>query len=159
MIRDCRSAAQASALWLAFLLIGCGGGGDTTGPTSPQSGPDFMVGDWIVESMVVTSLANPDVAPDIVAPPLNATFTLTMQPSGRYTAILSGYGQSSSESGTLAVEGSEIVFHRQLPTTGESRANWERDGSAVIFFGATDFDFNLDGTTEPASLRTVILPR
>ncbi len=159
MIRNCRAAARSTALWLAFLALGCGGGGDTSTPVSPQFGPDFMVGNWIAESMVVTSLINPEVSPDIVAPPLNAAFTLNVQPSGRYTAILSGYGQSSSESGMLTVEGSEIVFNRELPTSGESRAAWEREGNSVIFSGGTNFDFNLDGTTEAATLRTVLVPR
>ena len=40
-----------------------------------------MVGDWIAESMVVTSLINPDVSPDIVQ--FGAAFTLTVQPSGK----------------------------------------------------------------------------
>lgn len=158
MMRNCRSAARSSALWLVFFAIGCGGGGEpSSDPVGPQAGPGFMVGDWIAESMVVTSLINPDVSPDIVQ--FGAAFTLTVQPSGRYTAILSGYGQSSSESGTLTVEGTELVFRRELPTAGESRAVWERNGSAVIFSGATNFDFNLDGTTEAASVRTVLVPR
>ena len=63
----------------------------------------MMVGEWIAESMVVTSKANPEVAPDITV--FGATFTLSVQPSGRYLAILAGYGQSSSESGALTVEG------------------------------------------------------
>jgi hypothetical protein len=116
-----------------------------------------MVGSWIAESMVMTSLQNPEISPDIVQ--FGATFTLSVEPSGRYTAILSGYGQSSSESGMLSVEGTDLVFDRQLPTPGESRALWERDGSSVIFSGATNFDFNLDGTSEPATLRAVLVPR
>ena len=72
--------------------------------------------------MVVTSKANPEVAPDITQPPSNATFTLSVQPSGRYLAILAGYGQSSSESGVLTVEGQYVIFMRQLPSPEESRA-------------------------------------
>ena len=80
------------------------------------------MGEWIAESMVVTSKANPEVAPDITQPPSNATFTLSVQPSGRYLAILAGYGQSSSESGVLTVEGQYVIFMRQLPSPEESRA-------------------------------------
>ncbi len=141
---------------LAFVASGCGGDDDSTGP---QVNPDFMVGEWIAESMVVTSKANPEVAPDITQPPSNATFTLSVQPSGRYLAILAGYGQSSSESGVLTVEGQYVIFMRQLPSPEESRARWERADSSVILEGDTDFDFNLDGTTEPATLRTEIVPR
>ena len=82
MMRNCRSAARSSALWLAFFTIGCGGGGEpSSDPVGPQTGPGFMVGDWIAESMVVTSLINPDVSPDIVQ--FGAAFTLTVQPSGK----------------------------------------------------------------------------
>ena len=116
-----------------------------------------MVGEWIADSMVLTSKANPEIAPDITE--FGAVFTLSVEPSGRYTAILEGYGQSSTESGTLTVEGPDVVFMRQLPTPGDSGARWERVGSSVILSGDTDFDFNLDGTSEPATLRSVIVPR
>ena len=116
-----------------------------------------MVGEWIAESMVVTSKANPEIAPDITD--FGATFTLSVQPSGRYLAILAGYGQSSSESGVLTVEGQYVIFMRQLPGPEESRALWERAGSSVILEGDTNFDFNLDGTMEEATLRTEIVPR
>jgi len=157
MTRNHRFTNRLSALMLAFIVVGCGGS-DANSPTVPEAtGPGFMVGNWIAESMVMTSLQNPEVSPDIVQ--FGATFTLSVQPSGRYTAILSGYGQSSSESGMLSVEGTELVFDRELPTPGESRALWERDGPSVIFSGATSFDFNLDGTSEPATLRAVLVPR
>jgi len=83
-----------------------------------------MVGEWIAESMVVTSALNPDVAPDITES--GATFTLSVQASGRYTAILAGYGQSLSESGMLTIQGSEILFMRELPSPEDSRATWEQ---------------------------------
>lgn len=107
--------------------------------------------------MVVTSLADPDVSPDITE--FGATFTLSVQPSGRYLAILEGFGQASSESGTLTIDGEWVVFMRELPSPDESRARWERIGSSVILEGDTEFDFNLDGTAEPATLRTTLVPR
>ena len=139
---------------LTLFASGCGGDDDSTGP---QLNPDFMVGEWIAESMVVTSKVNPEIAPDITD--FGATFTLSVQPSGRYLAILSGFGQSSSESGVLTVEGQYVIFMRQLPSPEESRALWERAGSSVILKGDTNFDFNLDGTMEEATLRTEIVPR
>ncbi len=108
-------------------------------------------------SMVVTSKADPSVSPDITE--FGATFTLSVQPSGRYLAILVVFRQSSSESGTLTVDGEWVVFMRQLPSPDESRALWERLGSSVILEGDTEFDFNLDGTAEPATLRTTLVPR
>ena len=104
----------------------------------------------MAESLVMTSVANPEVVTDLVA--LGAVFTLSVQPSGRYTAILEGFGQSSSEFGRLTVDGEYVVL---MP---ESRALWERVGDSVILEGDSDFDFNLDGTTEPATLRQVLIP-
>ena len=108
MIPTPRSIARLSALMLTLFASGCGGDDDSTGP---QLNPDFMVGEWIAESMVVTSKANPEIAPDITD--FGATFTLSVQPSGRYLAILAGYGQSSSE---LTVEVASHMGDGQVRT-------------------------------------------
>ena len=131
--------------------IGCG-----SDPIEPDFDPDFMVGDWLADSLVMTSAANPEVVADLVA--LGAVFTLSVQPSGRYTAILEGFAQSSSEFGRLTVDGASVVLMPESPPGPESRALWERVGDSVILEGDSDFDFNLDGTTEPATLRQVLIP-
>lgn len=143
-------------LGLASLLVigatGCG-----SDPTEPDLNPDFMVGDWLAESLVLTSVANPEVIADLVG--LGAVFTLSVQPSGRYTAILEGFGLPSSESGKLTVDGAYVVFMPESPPgLPESRGLWERVSDTVILVGDSDFDFNLDGTTEPATLRQVLIP-
>jgi hypothetical protein len=124
-------------------------------PTEPDLNPDFMVGDWLAESLVLTSVANPEVTADLVA--LGAVFTLLVQPPGRYTAILEGLGLSSSTSGTLTVDDAFVVFMQELPITDESMDRWERSDESVILVGESEFDFNLDGTTEPATLRRVVI--
>ncbi len=139
---------------MGILTIGAVGCGD--GPTEPDLNPDFMVGDWLAESLVLTSAANPEVTADLVA--LGAVFTPLVQPSGRYTAILEGFGPSSSTSGTLTVDDAFVVFMQELPITDESIDRWERSDESVILVGESEFDFNLDGTTEPATLRRVLIP-
>lgn len=141
---------------VAFLMSACGG--DSMGPGPGNGGdPGFMVGEWIATVMVVTSVANPEVFTDVIAE--GGTFTLSVQPSGRYTAILSGLGQSSSESGTLAVEGNEVVFRRELPSPQTSRATFERQGANVTLRGPTQFDFNFDGEPEAGNLVLTLTPR
>jgi hypothetical protein len=133
--------------------IGCGS--DPTDET--EFNPDFMVGEWLADSLVMTSVANSEVTADLLA--LGAVFTLSVQPSGRYLAILEGFGLSSSESGRLTVDGADVVFMPESPPgLPESRAVWELAGDSVILEGDSDFDFNLDGTTEPAKLRQVLIP-
>ena len=146
-------------LTLLLLLAVCGcGGQDATGPEpNPTANPDFMVGSWLATSMLLTSKANPEVAVDLIQ--LGATFTLSVEPSGRYLAILEGYGQSSSESGRLTVEGPLVIFMRSLPTPDESSAQWERNGTSVTLEGDSEFDFNSDLTPEEATLRTVLVPQ
>ena len=136
---------------VAISANGCGGG-----PTEPDLNPDFMVGSWLADSLEMTSLANPDVTERLDT--LGAVFTLSVQPSGRYTAILEGFGQSSSEIGKLTVDGPDVVFMPESPAGPESRAVWERVGDTVILEGESEFDFNLDGTAEPATLRQVLIP-
>ena len=130
---------------LTLGAIGCQGD-----PTGPEFNPDFMVGDWLAESLAMTSVANPDLTVELDT--LGAVFTLSVQPSGRYTAILEGFGQSSSEFGRLTVDGAYVVL---MP---ESRALWERLGESVILEGESAYDFNVDGMTEPATLRQVLIP-
>ena len=46
----------------------------------------------------------------------------------------------------------------ESPAGPESRALWERLRESVILEGESDFDFNFDRTTEPATLRQVLIP-
>ena len=139
---------------IGIMTAGTTGCGD--GPTEPDLNPDFMVGAWLAESLVLTSVANPEVIADLVA--LGAKFTLSVEASGRYTAILEGFGLFSSVSGRLTVDGAYVVFMQELPIRDESMDMWERVDDSVILVGESEFDFNLDGTTEPAMLRRVLIP-
>jgi hypothetical protein len=116
-----------------------------------------MEGDWSADSLVVTSRLNSDVVADLIA--LGATLTLLVEPSGRYTEILEGYGQSSSEIRRLTIDGPDIVTLPQSPAGPASRAVWGRVGDRVILVGPSLFDFNLGGSPESAILRQVLSPR
>lgn len=152
-----RTGRPFTAFLLALLLgmAGCSGGDGGTDPNPVAE--NFLAGEWIATLMRATSLANPAIRADIIAS--GGEFTLSVQPSGRYTAILVAFGQSSSESGTLSIVGNEVVFNRTFPSARVSRASWTRSGTSVTLIGPTEFDFNLDGTAEPATLETVLEPR
>lgn len=137
-------------------LAACSGGDGGTDP-DPDSGGSFLTGEWIATLMRAQSVANPEARVDIIAS--GGEFTLSVQPSGRYTAILVAFGQSASESGTLSIVGNEVVFNRTFPSVLVTRATWTRSGPNVTLNGPTEFDFNLDGTAEPATLETVLAPR
>ena len=44
------------------------------------------------------------------------------------------------------------------PPGPESSALWAREGESVILGGESEYDFNLDGTDEMATLRQVLSP-
>ncbi len=146
---------KALLVVLIVALAACSGG-DGTGPDSDPEG-NFLAGEWIATLMRAQSVANPEIRADIIAS--GGEFTLSVQPSGRYTAILVAFGQSASESGTLSIVGNEVVFSRTFPSALVTRATWTRSGANVTLKGPTEFDFNLDGTAEPATLETVLAPR
>lgn len=108
--------------------------------------------------MVLTNKANPQQSGDIVVQ-FEASFTMDVQESGRYLAILSAFGQSSSESGTLSVSGTILTMRRKLPSENTSVAEISMQGESIILDGETDFDFNQDGTVEPSDLHMVLIPR
>lgn len=106
-----------------------------------------FVGDWAADSLVLTSVADPQTSLDLIA--LGAQFTLNVQPSGQYTAILIYGGQAPTEFGKLEVSGQTLTLRPNgsgSPTAGTYSFN----GNHLIVDGETQFDFNLDGTNEPA---------
>ncbi len=132
--------------------IGCGN--DSTGP---DLRPSFMVGDWLADSVVVTAVADPAVLVDLTA--LGLVFTLSVEPSGRYTSISSGFGLPGSVVGSLTVDGIHVVFMPRSPPGEDLLAVWELVGESVILESESEFDFDLDGTTEAATLRRVLIPK
>ena len=137
--------------WVVLLLgsLACGGDGDEGNPLTPDPSVAPFVGDWQAEELVITSVANPEIVVDLLDQ--GATFTLNVQPSSQYTAILVFLGQASTEIGSLSVSGSTVTLMRDFPTTAVTPGTFEFFGpDRFTLDGDTDFDFNLDGTPEPA---------
>lgn len=134
---------------LVVSVLGCGGGGTGGDPLEPDPEVAPFVGDWQAQVMLITSVANPEVVEDPLAQ--GATFTLNVQPSGHYTAILLFVGTASTEIGTISVSGSTLTLHRSFPTTATTPGIFEFHGAnRFTLDGDTEFDFNDDGTAEPA---------
>jgi hypothetical protein len=140
-----RMGAGRLALALVVVLATACGGEDPV-VVDPLVSP--LVGDWSATAMVVTSVANPDVAPELIA--LGASFTLNVQSSGQYTAILIYAQQASTEIGFLSVSGNVVTMTHSFPDTKTTSATYVLAGNRLTLDGDTDFDFNLDGTSEPA---------
>ena len=140
-----RGVGRLALAWLVVLTAACGSGDEILKPDPSVSA---LVGDWSATAMVVTSVANPDIHPDLIA--LGATFTLNVQPSGQYTAILIYAQQASTEIGILSVSGNVVTMTRSFPNQETSTAVYALAGNKLTLDGDTKFDFNLDGTPEDA---------
>lgn len=137
--------ALRAAVFAAWVVSGCSS--DITEP-DPAVAP--FVGDWVATQLVLTSVANPDVSPDLIEE--GAQFKLNIQPSGQYTAILVYAQQSSTEIGTISVTGNTITLARDFPSRSTTTAVYVLSGDHLTLDGETEFDFNLDGTPEPATV-------
>jgi len=134
---------------VAFLVVLAGCGKESAVEPDPALAP--FVGDWTATALVVTSVANPDVHPDLVQ--LGAEFSLNVQPSGQYTAILLYAAQSQTEVGNLSISGGFVTMNRTFPSAATSVSAFAFEGNRLTLDGDTEFDFNLDGSPEPALAR------
>lgn len=138
-----RVASGLASAFLLFTLVACS---DSTAPTGPLA---ELAGSWDASRMVVTSKDDPETGGDIIEE--GASFTLEIRSSGRYTAALTFFEQSSEEEGTLEVSGSTITFN---PDSGDppQDGTWSLDNGTLVIDGDTSFDFNRDGIPESADL-------
>lgn len=143
-----RAGTRFRRVWgvvLSALMSACGG--DSTGVTTDPAVAPF-VGDWEASEFRVTSADNPDASFDVTD---GGSFTINIQPSGQYTAILS-FPQLPTpvvELGQLAVIGSSVRLSPVGGTPATSSYRFE-GADRVVLEGPTQFDFNNDGTPDPA---------
>ncbi len=136
---------------VAALLSACG---DAAIEADPGLAP--FVGDWVATELIVASPVAPDATLELIG--LGSTFTINIQPSGLYTAILVFAGQGQTEIGQVSVSGgSTVILDREFPTPSREISTFGFEhADCFILEGNTEFDFNLDGTPEPALVRFVL---
>ncbi len=131
------------------LLHGCSSDGVTPDPSVAS-----LVGDWTADSLVLTSVANPDVSVELIA--TGATFALNVQPSGLYTAILISGRTSSTEIGWLSTSGAAITLRRTFPSPDSTTGTYAQSGDRLTIDGQTDYEF-VHGVKEAADEHLVLL--
>lgn len=137
---------------LALAATACSGNKST----QPDSAVAPFVGDWSATTLVLTDKANPDVHPDLIS--LGATFTINVQESGQYTAILIYASQASTAIGTLEISGNTMTQHQTFPTSQSTAGVFSFQGNDQFTLdGDSEFDFNLDGTLDPALAHIVLV--
>ena len=137
------------AVLLSGWLHGCSSDGVTPNPSVAA-----LVGDWTADSLVLTSVANPDVSVELIA--TGATFALNVQPSGQYTAILIAGGKSSTEIGWLSTSGAAITLQRTFPSADSTTGTYAQSGDRLTIDGRTDYEF-VHGVKEAATEHLVLI--
>ena len=119
---------------------------DGTGPAELQP----LVGTWRAQVLTLTNKANPETVVRLIEE--GATFTLSVLSNGQYQAVLEIFGQSNPELGTISISGNQVTLTPVNPPGPTTTGTWQFQGNALILDGDTEFDFNLDGTNEDATV-------
>ena len=114
-----------------------------------------FVGTWDAVVFRVTGDAPPNIVVDVLT---LGDFWIAIQPSGRYQAVLE-FGGGVTEFGQLTIQSSTVlVLDSDADPPAPSTYRFASPDS-VILDGATEFDFNLDGTNEPGQAHIEIVKR
>lgn len=139
--------------WAAIVMVALGAacGGDQGPDVDPAIAP--FVGTWVADSLTITNQANPTQVANILDPTFGGSFSINVQPSGQYTATLTVYAQANPEIGWLSVINASTLSLTPTIPAGRPVATASyvfQSDDYLILDGATEFDFNLDGTDEVA---------
>lgn len=156
---DCRRGLRnrLGGMGLTLLLVlGACGDSSPSDVAVPDPAVEPFVGSWGATEFEVTSVADESIVFDLIE--AKGVFNLNVQPSGAYTATLfipAEMDQAAVENGTMSVIGEAV---RLNPNQGAGATSaYEFDGPDVLILdGPTEFDFNFDGTFEPATLHVVL---
>ena len=140
-------SATFSALMILSLVFSLGScSDDGTGPSNKELEP--LVGTWRATTLLLTNSANPDVSIDLVE--AGATFTISILATGQYSATLAAFGQTNTEIGTVEVSGNQVTITPTSPEGPPLVATFAFEGRTLVLDGASEYDFNQDGTPETA---------
>jgi len=121
----------------------------------PLSEVEPFVGTWDAVVFTVTADDPPHTTADVLT---LGPFWISVEPSGRYIATLEFFG-GQVELGQLSVQSAtSLTLDADNGPASPSTYRFATADSLVLD-GATDFDFNLDGTNEPAQAHIEIVRR
>ena len=149
-MRGSRFAALAAFAGLAVSLA-CGDSGN--GPNRDQ-----FAGTWDATKLEFTNVANTSQKVDVIA--AGAPFVIVLESNGTYQATIVIPGQpADNTTGTWSVS-SQVFTLRETGVSFDLQFSWSLSGNTITISGAdTEFDFNDDGTDEPAKVSAVLVRR
>jgi hypothetical protein len=141
----------ARAFWLALLVLlqlGCG----DEGPEDLSYGE--LEGTWVLLSLIFTSDANPSTTFDFLAG--GGSGSLHFEADTTFLMIVVPDPGSPTESivGPVALEGSTVVLTDEADSDFSFRGTLV-DGRLRLEVEDAEYDFNGDGTDEPAEVSAV----
>ena len=129
----------ARVLAAGAMVVAVAACSDSTGITVED-----LVGTWEATEIVFTNSANPSETVDGID--LGVSLTVTINSAGTVTTVFDdGQGGTDTDSGTLSVDGSTL-------TIGSDTFEAERSGDVLTLTGDVEFDFDEDGSDDPASV-------
>lgn len=156
MRRSVTTKALAWA-WTALALAACGDSGATPVEPTPDPAVAPFVGRWDAETLTVTSTADTSIVADLIE--IGGSFTLNVQESGQYTAQLAFVATDSLgiepfvEIGRMTVSDGFVTLDPETPPRDPATSEYTFLSDDLLQLeGPTDFDFNLDGSADPAIL-------
>ena len=134
--------------WIVMMAASLSACSDSDAFAPDPNLADF-VGMWDATALVLSSPVTPSLSADLIA--LGSTFSLNIQPSEQYTAILIFMGQASTEIGRISRSGETVIFDRTFPVASREISTYVFAASdRLVLDGDTEFDFNQDGIADQA---------
>jgi hypothetical protein len=111
-------------------------------------------GVWVASNAIYSEIADPTNRVDLIA--LGFAVTMDIEPNGDWALLLSANEVLVDlQVGTMALDGKLLTIVDETGTyTG--RAYLEGEQVALQMRGGTEFDFDGDGTAEPAKLNLIM---
>jgi hypothetical protein len=140
-----RCVMGGAMLIMATISAACG---EDPIEADPSVAP--FVGLWEADSLTMTSDADTTMVDNLIAQ--GGFFTLSVEPSGQYTATIGLIGATSVEIGDLDVLASALQLNRTFPPPPASSVSTFVlvSDDFLILDGPSEYDFNRDGLPEGA---------
>jgi hypothetical protein len=119
---------------------------------------DELAGFWVASNAIYSELADPTNRFDLIADGFDVT--MQIEENGEWVLILLGQGFAGVQAGSMAVDGKLLLITTQGPdsaVTEAGRVYVEGDQAAIQILGEDqEWDFDGDGTAEPAKLNLIM---
>lgn len=135
---------------ICLTLTNCSKNSTDPNENNNKSESDWdLYGSWVGTNFEFISQADTTVKANLSS--YGVSFSITINADSSYSSVITFLGQNTNESGTIEVTENQITL---TSITGESNTGtyWITQPGVTIMITDEEFDFNQDGTSEPAFL-------